>query len=85
VAAANAKAAGFDGVELHAANGYLCEQFLSDISNQRTDEWGGSTENRIRFTLAALDAILEVWPADRVGYVFALISLTAPRRVQATY
>ncbi|OQV07527.1 hypothetical protein CLAIMM_11950 [Cladophialophora immunda] len=55
-AAANAKAAGFDGVELHGANGYLINQFLDDGANQRTDEYGGSVENRARFCLEVIDA-----------------------------
>lgn len=62
-----AKLAGFDGVELHSANGYLIEQFLSDVSNTRTDKWGGSVENRIRFGLEAAKRLIEVWGADRVG------------------
>jgi len=57
VGAANARRAGFDGVELHAANGYLFDQFLHDGSNQRTDRYGGSIENRARFLLEALDAV----------------------------
>jgi 2,4-dienoyl-CoA reductase-like NADH-dependent reductase (Old Yellow Enzyme family) len=72
--AANAKRAGFDGVELHAANGYLFDQFLHDGSNTRTDNYGGSIENRARFLLEAIDAILEVWPADRVGVHLNLMS-----------
>jgi 2,4-dienoyl-CoA reductase-like NADH-dependent reductase (Old Yellow Enzyme family) len=65
--AQNAKNAGFDGVEIHGANGYLPDQFLRDGTNQRTDEWGGSVENRARFLLAATDAAIDVWGADRVG------------------
>jgi 2,4-dienoyl-CoA reductase-like NADH-dependent reductase (Old Yellow Enzyme family) len=66
-AAVNAKAAGFDGVEIHGANGYLIDQFLQDSSNQRTDEYGGSVENRARFLLEVTDAVVSVWGADRVG------------------
>jgi 2,4-dienoyl-CoA reductase-like NADH-dependent reductase (Old Yellow Enzyme family) len=65
--AQNALEAGFDGVEIHGANGYLPDQFLRDGSNQRTDEYGGSVENRARFLLEATDAAIEVWGADRVG------------------
>ncbi len=66
-AAARAKAAGFDGVELHAANGYLPDQFLQDGSNKRTDAYGGSIENRSRFLLEVVEAITSVWGGDRVG------------------
>lgn len=66
--AENAKAAGFDGVEIHGANGYLLDQFLQDSSNQRTDEYGGSIENRARLALEVTDAVISVWGADRVGY-----------------
>jgi len=66
-AAKNALDAGFDGVEVHAANGYLLEQFLSDGANLRTDQYGGSIENRSRLTLEAVDAVLAVWGRDRVG------------------
>ena len=66
-AAANAKAAGFDGVEIHGANGYLVDQFLRDGSNRREDIYGGGIENRIRFALEVTDAILKVWPATRLG------------------
>jgi N-ethylmaleimide reductase len=59
--------AGFDGVEVHGANGYLPDQFLNSGSNNRTDEWGGSVENRARFLLGVTDAVLDVWGADRVG------------------
>lgn len=65
--ARNAKRAGFDGVEIHGANGYLPDQFLRDGTNQRTDEWGGSIENRARFLLAATDAAIAVWGPSRVG------------------
>ncbi len=65
--AENAKAAGFDGVEIHGANGYLIDQFLQDSSNQRQDDYGGSIENRARFLLEVTDAVVSVWGADRVG------------------
>jgi N-ethylmaleimide reductase len=66
-AAKRAKEAGFDGVELHAANGYLIDQFLQDGSNQRTDEYGGSYENRARLLLEAVSALVSVWGGDRVA------------------
>ncbi len=66
-AAQNALAAGFDGVEIHGANGYLIDQFLRDGSNQRTDEYGGSVENRTRFLLEVTEAVVSVWGAERVG------------------
>jgi N-ethylmaleimide reductase len=66
-AARNAKAAGFDGVEVHGANGYLIEQFLQSRSNQRSDQYGGSIENRVRFLMEVVRAVVEVWGADRVG------------------
>lgn len=66
-AAENALAAGFDGVEIHAANGYLIDQFLRDGSNQRTDDYGGSLENRTRFLLEVTEAVVSVWGAERVG------------------
>ncbi|MDB5429269.1 MAG: NADH:flavin oxidoreductase/NADH oxidase [Caulobacter sp.] len=62
-----AQAAGFDGVELHGANGYLLDQFLQDGSNTRTDGYGGPIENRARLLLEAADAAISVWGADRVG------------------
>lgn len=65
--AANAKLAGFDGVEIHAANGYLIDQFLQDNSNKRTDEYGGSLENRAKFLLEVTNAVIGVWGADKVG------------------
>lgn len=65
--AENALSAGFDGVELHGAFGYLIDQFLQDNSNQRTDKYGGSLENRIRFLLEVVDAVTTVWGAGRVG------------------
>jgi len=66
-AAHNAKEAGFDGVEVHMANGYLLDQFLHNGSNQRTDDYGGSVVNRIRFPLEVLDTVLQVWDKDQVG------------------
>ncbi len=67
VGAENAQAAGFDGVELHGANGYLFDQFLQDKANRRDDDYGGSIENRARLLLEATDAAISVWGADRVG------------------
>jgi N-ethylmaleimide reductase len=66
-AARNAEAAGFDGVEIHAANGYLLDQFLRSESNQRSGPYGGPLENRARLLLEVVDAVVEVWGADRVG------------------
>eukprot|EP00347_Sterkiella_histriomuscorum_P001145 403373155 len=65
--AENAKRAGFDGIQLHGAHGYLVDQFLKDSSNQRTDEYGGSIENKSRFCLEVLDELIEVFGAGRVG------------------
>jgi 2,4-dienoyl-CoA reductase-like NADH-dependent reductase (Old Yellow Enzyme family) len=65
--AQNAKFAGFDGVEIHGANGYLIDQFLQDGSNHRTDEYGGTIENRARLMLEVADAVISVWGAKRVG------------------
>jgi N-ethylmaleimide reductase len=65
--AKNAITAGFDGVELHGAFGYLIDQFLQDVSNQRTDRYGGSIENRARFLLEVVAVVSEVWGGDRVG------------------
>lgn len=67
VGAQNAERAGFDGVELHGANGYLLDQFLQDGTNRREDDYGGSIENRARLMLEATDAAISVWGADRVG------------------
>ncbi|MDI1442517.1 alkene reductase [Polyangium sp. 6x1] len=66
--AENAREAGFDGVELHGSNGYLLDQFLRDGSNQRTDAYGGSIENRARLPLEVARAAVGVWGAERVGY-----------------
>lgn len=66
--AVNAKAAGFDGVEVHGANGYLLDQFLRDGSNRRTDTYGGSIENRARLPLEVAGAVARVWGGKRVGY-----------------
>ena len=66
-----AKAAGFDGVEIHNANGYLLDQFLRDGTNQRTDSYGGSVANRARLTLEVTEAVAGVWGADRVGIRFS--------------
>jgi N-ethylmaleimide reductase len=66
-AAENAKLAGFDGIEIHAANGYLIDEFLRDGSNKRTGPYGGPIENRARFLLEILEAVSSVWASDRVG------------------
>jgi 2,4-dienoyl-CoA reductase-like NADH-dependent reductase (Old Yellow Enzyme family) len=66
-AAVNAKLAGFDGVEIHGANGYLIDQFLQDKTNHRSDEYGGNIENRARLALEVTDAVISVWGAGRVG------------------
>jgi N-ethylmaleimide reductase len=65
--AQNAKEAGFDGVEIHAANGYLLDQFLRDGTNRRADRYGGSPENRFRLLSEVVEAVSGVWGADRVG------------------
>jgi 2,4-dienoyl-CoA reductase-like NADH-dependent reductase (Old Yellow Enzyme family) len=65
--AENARAAGFDGVEIHGANGYLLDQFLQDSSNRRTDQYGGGVENRARLMLEVADAAIAVWGPARVG------------------
>jgi N-ethylmaleimide reductase len=66
--AKNAKAAGFDGVEIHGANGYLLDQFLRDGSNHRTDQYGGSLQNRARLPLEITEAVIDIFGADRIGY-----------------
>lgn len=66
-AAIRAKAAGFDGVEIHSANGYLIDQFLQSKTNHRQDRYGGSIENRFQFLKEVTEAVLSVWPAQRVG------------------
>src|SRR5262249_12007481 len=65
--ARNALAAGFDGVEVHGANGYLIDQFLRDGTNKRTDAYGGSIENRVRFLLEVVDAVIATVGAERTG------------------
>jgi 2,4-dienoyl-CoA reductase-like NADH-dependent reductase (Old Yellow Enzyme family) len=65
--AENAERAGFDGVEIHGANGYLIDQFLQTSTNRRTDDYGGSIENRARFMLEVTDAVTDVWGPERVG------------------
>ncbi|MCX9074518.1 MAG: alkene reductase [Candidatus Methanoperedens sp.] len=89
--AQNAKAAGFDGVEIHGANGYLLDQFLRDGSNQRTDRYGGSLQNRIRLPLEVTEAVVSVWGEDRVGYrisphfLFSSMSDTNPRQTYSIF
>lgn len=66
-AAENAKAAGFDGIEIHAANGYLLDEFLRDGSNQRTDAYGGDVKNRMRLLDEIVTALKDIWPSHRIG------------------
>ncbi|WP_045107613.1 alkene reductase [Legionella hackeliae] len=73
-AAQCAKQAGFDGIELHAANGYLIDQFLRDKTNLRTDRYGGSLGNRTRFLLELLEALVSVWPSERIGIRLSPVS-----------
>ncbi|RAL11326.1 alkene reductase [Aspergillus homomorphus CBS 101889] len=73
-AARNAIAAGFDGVEIHGANGYLIDQFIQDNSNQRTDAWGGSVENRARFALETIKAVVDAVGADRTAIRYSPFS-----------
>jgi len=81
-AAINAKQAGFDGIELHAANGYLINQFLSVHTNFRTDQYGGCLENRLRFLKEVVEAVATVFPPERIGVRFSpLFSTTDEDRV----
>lgn len=86
--AENAKLAGFDGVEIHGANGYLVDQFLRDGANARTDAYGGSVENRARFLKEVVEAVIEVFGADRVGVrlspIFNIFSIS-DSNPQATF
>lgn len=75
LATRNARAAGFDGVEIHAANGYLLDQFLRDSTNHRTDRYGGSIENRTRLVLEVVEAVAKEWSADRVGIRLSPVSV----------
>ena len=70
-AAKNAMRAGFDGVEIHNANGYLLDQFIQDVSNNRTDEYGGSIENRARFSLKVVEAVCNAIGASKTGIRFS--------------
>jgi N-ethylmaleimide reductase len=72
-AAKRAKAAGFDGVELHAAHSYLIDAFIRDMTNKRTDRYGGSVENRIRLMVEVLEAVKETWPGERIAVRLAPI------------
>ena len=76
-AATNAKAAGFDGVEVHCANCYLLEQFVRDSTNQRDDAYGGSIENRTRLPFEVARVVAEVWGADRVGVRLSPLTMAA--------
>ena len=73
-AAKAAKDANFDGVEIHSANGYLLHQFIADNTNKRSDQYGGSVENRCRMTLEVIDAVKEVWDEQRIGIRLAPVS-----------
>src|SRR5690606_10956861 len=73
-AAENARQAGFDGIEIHGANGYLIDQFLRDGTNRRGDAYGGNVENRTRFLAEVLDAVTKVYPPKRVGVRFSPFS-----------
>jgi N-ethylmaleimide reductase len=88
-ASRNARDAGFDGVEIHGANGYLIEQFLRDSTNLRDDDWGGSVTNRIRLALSVVDAAVEVFGRDRVGIRLSPVSnanaCPSDSNPQATY
>jgi len=76
-AARRAKEAGFDGVEVHSANCYLLEQFIRDSTNKRTDRYGGSVENRTRLPVEVIEAVAEIWGADRVGVRLSPITRAA--------
>ncbi len=89
--AANAKAAGFDGIEVHAAHGFLLDQFLRDSTNRRTDRYGGSAENRARLLIEVMEAVAGVWGGERVGVhlsptnvAFNDISDSVPERTFST-
>jgi N-ethylmaleimide reductase len=73
-AARHARDVGFDGVEIHAANGYLIDQFIRDGSNRRTDEYGGTLQKRLRFLLEVTEAVTQTWSADRVGVRLSPVS-----------
>jgi N-ethylmaleimide reductase len=73
-AAKCAKKAGFDGIEIHSANGYLLDQFIRDKTNKRTDIYGGSIENRTRLVLQVIEAVTKIWPSDRVGIRLSPVS-----------
>lgn len=89
--AQNARDAGFDGVEIHGANGYLLDQFLRDGSNHRADKYGGSLENRVRLPLEVTEAVAEIWGHERVGYRISphfsnySMSDTDPRRTYSYF
>jgi N-ethylmaleimide reductase len=73
-AAECAKRAGFDGIEIHGANGYLLDQFMRDSTNKRTDQYGGSVENRVRLTLEVLEAVKKSWPSESIGIRLSPVS-----------
>ncbi|WP_419418475.1 alkene reductase [Legionella sp. D16C41] len=73
-AALCAKRANFDGIEIHAANGYLLDQFIRDQTNKREDAYGGSLENRCRLVLEVIEAVIKIWPSKRVGIRFSPVS-----------
>jgi len=74
VGAENALRAGFDGIQLHGANGYLIDEFLRDCSNKRNDQFGGSIENRCKFPLMVMDALISVFGADKIGIKLSPVS-----------